>query len=459
MTERSRSGGSRRKVALQRERRINPMLVLSIGVPLLTVAALTSVSPASTEDAGRAPGTAPLTRSVVVCPPASGGVGDVRVALADTSQSGSIRATGGRDVTVRGGALSTVKRSGHVVLRAEGDLASGLLAARSGGGGEVACTPPDSDVWFTGVGAGPEHSSVLHLVNPDGGPALADVTVHGPGGVREVAGLRGLAVPARGQLKLDLAEVAPAREDLTIRIQVSRGRLASSVLDRIDLLGSDTRAVSWLPSNAEPTRDPLLLGVARGGGDRTLVVTNEGSDETRVKVLAVTAESEFAPAGVDPVRVPPGATVTVSLSDLLGSDVVDGLVGLRLDSAEPVSAQLRTRSGGDLTHAVTAPLLGSAAASVVGAGTKRLVLAGADAVTQVTVVQRDAAGSEIKPLKVTMRPGRGRRIDLASQTRWVEVRMDGGRVAGAIEAGPGGVRPLLELVTESLVPDVRPALY
>src|SRR5690606_6925528 len=81
MSDRSRPGGSRRRMALQRERRINPMVLLSVGVPLLTVAALASVSPAPTEDAGRAPGTAPLTSSVVVCGPDTGGVGDVRLAL------------------------------------------------------------------------------------------------------------------------------------------------------------------------------------------------------------------------------------------------------------------------------------------------------------------------------------------------------------------------------------------
>lgn len=458
MTDRPRTGGSRRKVATQSERRINPMVLLSIGVPLLTIAALASVNPAETEDAGRAPTAAPLTRSVVVCPPASGGVGDVQVALADSAQSGAIRVGEAPDVTVRNGALGSVSSSSYVVLRGEGDLASGLVAARTGERGEVACSPPSSDVWFTGVGAGPEHSSVLHLVNPDGGPALADVTVHGPDGVRDVAALRGLAVPARGQVELDLAKVAPARDELTLRVQVSRGRLASSLIDRIDLLGSDTRAVSWLPANDAPSRNPLLLGVAKGGGARTLAVTNNGSDETRVSVLAVTAESEFAPAGVAPVRVPPGATVAVGLADLLRDDVVDGLVALRLKSEQPVSAQLRTRTGNSLTHAVAAPLVKETAASVVGAGAKRLVLAGSDAVTKVTVVQRDAAGRALEPVEVTMRPGRGRRLDLALKARWVEVRVDGGRVAAAVESG-AGVRPLLELVTESLVPNVRPALH
>lgn len=458
MSDRSKPAGSRRKVAVQAERRINPMLLLSVGVPLLTVAALASVSPSETEDAGRAPSAAPLTRSVVVCPPDRGGVGDARVALADATQSGTIRVGGAPDVTITSGALSRVSGSSYVVLRAEGDLASGLVAARTGGGGEVTCSPPSSDVWFTGVGAGPEHSSVLHLVNPDGGPALADVTVHGPDGVRDVAALRGLAVPARGQVELDLAEVAPARDELTLRVQVSRGRLASSVMDRIDLLGSDTRAVSWLPANAAPSRKPLLLGVQKGGGERTLAVTNHGSDETRVRVLAVTAESEFAPAGFDPVRVPPGATVAVAMSGLLSSDVVDGLIGLRLESEQPVSAQLRTRTGNSLTHAVAAPLVKERAASVVGAGVTQLVLAGSDAVTKVTVVQRDAAGRALKPVEVTMRPGRGHRLDLPAKARWVEVQVDGGEVAAAIESG-AAVRPLLDLVTESLVPDVRPALY
>ena len=42
--------------------------------------------------------------------------------------------------------------------------------------------PPAAVRWFTGVGAGASHRSVLELTNPDAGTAVADVTVLGRAG-------------------------------------------------------------------------------------------------------------------------------------------------------------------------------------------------------------------------------------------------------------------------------------
>lgn len=297
----SRRGGSRRsreaapdrgrrgtrRVATPRERSVDPVLLLACLIPLLTVAALATVNPAPTEEGSRVPTTTPITRTVLVCPAAVGGADGVRVALADPAVSGALRASG-EDLTIQAGAVASLRDRSPVVLRAEGALASGLLAVRDGAAGGTDCVTPQNDTRFTGVGSGPEHSSVLTLVNPDAGPAVADIVVHAAGGVQEVAGLRGVAVPARGTLRLALADLVPRREDLSLRILVTRGRLASSVLDTVEPLASADRATAWLPSNAAPSTDALLLGVNRGGGERTLVLTNEGEDETQVQLRAVT---------------------------------------------------------------------------------------------------------------------------------------------------------------------------
>ncbi|WP_442940283.1 DUF5719 family protein [Nocardioides sp. B-3] len=67
---------------------------------------------------------------------------------------------------------------------------------RYGDASAVACAvPPVPSSGSPGVGAAPEHSSTLELVNPDGGPAVADVTVLGPSGPVDVPALRGVTVP------------------------------------------------------------------------------------------------------------------------------------------------------------------------------------------------------------------------------------------------------------------------
>lgn len=451
----------RRRVERGPARRVNPVLLLSFAIPLLTVAALATVNPAPTEEEARTPGTAPVTRGVVACPPALPGTGRVDVAVADPGTAGTLRVEGGEGVVVEAGQVTGASRPRATVMHADGAMAVGLLAARISGGPGIDCLPPAADTWFTGVGAGPEHSSQLLLVNPDQGPAVADVTVLTAGGLREVARVRGLAVEPVGRARVDLATVVPERQDLTLRVAVTRGRLLPSVVDRVSEIGEETVARGWLPGQAAPESTGHLLGVGRGGGDRTLVLANGGEDETRVRIRAVTADSEFEPQGIEPVVVPGGTTVTVDLSTFLASENADGLLGLTVSADEPVSATLRTRSGTRLAYAVPSPSLDAPAAALLPAGAGRLVLAGAQEVTDVVVQQRAADGSQLPERTVTIRPGQAVDVPLAPRARWVQVLPDGVAIRGAVvQPGTGGtVRVLRELVTERLVPDVRPALY
>lgn len=448
----------RRRALVSGQRSVNPLTVLAFVIPLATVGLLATVDPAPTEDSAKPPSATPLTSTVVVCPPALAGADTLQAALADPDVSGALR-TSGADLEVGSGAVATRRTKSTDLLRGQGPTASGLVASRSGGGIATDCLRPSSDVWFAGVGAGAEHSSVLRLVNPDGGPAIADVVVHAADGIREVARLRGVAVPARDELTLDLAAVLPERDDVSLHIQVNRGRLASSVVDRVDPLGSDDRAVSWLPPAAAPATDSYLPGVRRGEGDRTLVLTNPGADQTLVRLRAVTPESEFAPADVPEIAVPGGATVSVDLGAFLRSRAAAGLVALRLQADAPVVGLLRTTDGNTLSHAVaTAPLTGSGATTLAG-GDHRLVVAGAQEPSDVRVRQRAADGTPLKERRLTVRPGQGARLDLAGRARWVEVVVDGVPVVAAVESGAGTVRPVRELVTDNWVPHVGPALY
>nr|WP_281363286.1 DUF5719 family protein [Nocardioides perillae] len=360
------------------------------------------------------------------------------------------------------------------VVRGRGDLAPGLLALRLAGGATgaaaVACPAPAPEQWFTGVGAGATHASVLELVNPDAGPAVADVTVLDATGTADVPALRGLTVPGRDVLRLDLATVAPRRGELALRVVVTRGRLATSVLDRVDRLGRDGVRQDWLPAQSAPARDLALPGLLPGAGARTLVVTNPGEDEARVQVQVVTPDSTLAPVGLEPVVVEPGTVEVVDLSTVLAREAAAGAVALALDSGAPVTATLRQSVAGGLAHAVgTAPV--AAATALLPPGRSRLVLVPGRTVATATVRAWTADGVALRPLRRELDPGRAAVVRLPARAARVALEVAGtdpagdpAQVAAALlttgsRRGTGAVvLPLVASVDRALVPQVGPGL-
>ena len=172
------------------------------------------------------------------------------------------------------------------------------------------------------------------------------MTVLGPDGPVDVPAMRGVTVPGGRTVRFDLAAVVPDRADLSLRVVVSRGRLGAHVVDLVDELGGGVRSRDWLPPQAAPATTSYLVGLGGKQGDRVLAVANPGDDEVRVTLRVVTKESEFTPAGLEELTVPPGGTTSVDLSRVLGSRAARGAIGLRLDSSLPVTASMRTLASG-----------------------------------------------------------------------------------------------------------------
>lgn len=449
-----------RRAAASSARRPGPTTVLAALVPLLTVGALTLVQADAEPTTTRAPASTSLTRATLACPTAAPGTRSVAVANADPEVSGALVLDEDDTLDLAAGEVAETPADAPLVIRGEDDLAPGLVAARVGPDAATPCVDPQPEAWFTGVGAGAEHRSVLELVNPDGGPAVADITVLGPDGPVDVPALRGVTVSGRASTRLELADLVPSRDDLTLHVQVTRGRLGSSVLDTVEDLATDAVARDWLAGQAEPAPTSYLLGLGSGRGERTLAVANPGDDEVRVEIRLVAARSEFAPAGLEEVSVAPGATVTVDLSDVLSGTAARDAIGVRVDATGPVSASVRTLVDGDVVHAVAGPRLVDRAASVVPTGPKRIVLAGVPRVGEVTLLLRTASGRELEPRTVDLSVGEATRIRLPSRAAFVEVRLDQTSAVADVELGPRGlaVVPLVPLVLSGRVADVRPAL-
>ncbi len=458
-TQEPTQGTSGRRSAKARGARFGPLEFLAVLLPILTVAALSLVRPVDDPPSLLPPSQVPLARTTIVCPSALPGTGTVAFANAD-GMTGElmIRLPVDDSVAIDGTARTGVKSS--YVAQAEGELAAGLVGSRYGDGAATSCGAPRPEQWFTGVGAAAERSSTLELVNPDGGPAVADVTVLGPDGPLEAPALRGITVPGGRTMRFDLSAVVPSRDELALQVLVSRGRLGVHVVDQVDEIGGGTRSRDWLPSQSEPDTSAYLLGLGGKSGDRTLVVANPGDSEARVSLKVITKESEFAPADLDEIRVAPGSTETVDLTELLADRTTRGATGLRLDATRPVTAGLRTLAAGDLSHAVAGARIESRAALAMPRGPSRLVLGGADSAGVATYAVTDELGEEIARERVELAPGVGIRIKLPFEGALLDLSVERSGVVATVEVGPPGlsVLPLSEMVVKGRVPDVRPAL-
>jgi hypothetical protein len=453
-------------------RRFGADVVLAVVLPVACALALVLLHPDRDQPSGEPPVETALTSATLVCPSALPGPGsdllgvstlgadpdakvrgEVQVGLGDAA--GPLRIRSRRVSTATSG-------SGPAVVAAEGELAPGLVAGRSLTAplAAVDCAPPAADRWFTAAGAAPTHDSVIELVNPNAGPAIADITVRAPNGVLDVPALRGVAVPGGTSTRIDLGQVVPRRGELSLEVHTSRGRLAVHVVDAYDELGAGASAQDWLPSQAEPAEENVLLGLTKGPGERTLVLANPGADEVRVTVKVITPTSVFAPSGVEPVRVAPDATESLSLDDVLAQAAKDGATGVLVESTGPVTATLRQVAGEDLSLLAGAPALEGAAAAVLPTGAKRLLLAGPDAVGVATVTAYAANGKQLAEQRVELAPDTGADVALAEDASLVTVTPERTSVRAAVLLSGTGtaVVPLRELVLTGLVPDVRPGV-
>ena len=311
------------------------------------------------------------------------------------------------------------------------------------------------------MGARPAHASVIELVNPDPGPAIADLTILAPSGPLDVPAVRGIRVPGRSSIPLDLARIIPRRTELAVQVVVSRGRLVSSVLDTVDALGTGPSSSDWLTPQGRPVTAGVLLGLPSGAGTRRLTLANGGDDETRVQVRVISPESTFQPRGLSEISIPPGSVQSVSLDAVLGPEIAAGATGLLIEATHPVSAGLRTVVRDDLTHTVVTPAVESNGAALLPTGAKRLLLAGAERPGVATVVARSAEGRELREARVEIGPDRSVSTRLPEGAAYVSVEVSRTEaVASVLVTSPRGavVVPLGETVRSGLVPQVGPAL-
>jgi hypothetical protein len=454
-----RRGGSRR--------RLDVTTALAIALPVVVALVLAVVRPDAPTLVRQAPSTSALTASSVICPSAldgrSGNESTLRVASA-SGASGDLTLTSDASVSsapVAPGRVTDVPgRDAPVVVGGTGDLAPGIVAGLFSSKPTTAldCAPASASQWFTGVGAGPTHASVLELANPNSGTAVADVQVLSDEGPMDVPALRGIAVEGKAHVRLDLGTVVPSTADLALHVVVERGQLGVAVRDRGERLTGSTSTEDWLPAQARPARRSLLLGVRPGSGRHTLTVANDSDDQATATVKVVTNGAVFAPAGFKPITIPPHSVARADLDDVLTGDNAKDAIGLQLDADHPVTSSLRSIVDGDLAILAPGRRVFTPTTVLVPGGDKTLLLAGADAVGVATVVARAADRRTLLTRRVQLQPDQGASLSLPAGAAAVDVSPQRTALRGAVRVEDGGsaVVRLRELVRAGAVPAVGP---
>lgn len=327
--------------------------------------------------------------------------------------------------------------------------------ARSGAALAVQdCGAPRSRWWFTGAAAGLDHSSTLVLANLDPGPAVVDIEVLSADQDDQTQATRGLTVQPGEVRTVDLLEVAPQAEELSVHVEASRGRVVAALADELATTPAAAPGVEWIPAQAEASRVVRLAPMPERADRRTLVVANPSDREALVGVELAGPGGTFTPEALPQLRVPPGAVVTADVGDVVGRETA----GLVLRSSVRLTATVRSTRGQDVAYAAAATALSGPAAVTVPDRTRpTLQLTAGDLGGRAEVTAHAADGEEVDA-KVL-------RLDPAATVTWepkgdaaylvvtpVEGRLWGGvSLAGARGLSQVALRPVPTVLRRPVV--------
>lgn len=218
------------------------------------------------------------------------------------------------------------------------------IAARDGaerGLSLIACQAAHGDAWIPGVQVSEDEQAELVLTNLDNTEAAVDVTILGSQGRIAAPGSRGIVVPANSTRAVALSPMVSTPDPVSLRVTTSAGRVTAAVRQRA---WRDNRPVGadWVVPAVAPTGQVVIAGVPKGKGRRELVVANPGERTTQIRIDVLGEGGATQIPGTETIEVPAGTTRMVSLE----RGLLEAPVGLRLTSAQPITAALIAGTGG-----------------------------------------------------------------------------------------------------------------
>jgi hypothetical protein len=204
-----------------------------------------------------------------------------------------------------------------------------------------------------------------------------------------------------------------------------------------------------------PGTTVTLAGMPSKPDHATLVVVNPRKVEAIVSLEVIGATGTFAPEDHPTMTVPPESVTTTSITSVFDGDPL----AIRVSSAQPVTAAVRTVSGGDVAFATGVQPIRDTTALAVPAGKGQLVLSSVGRQTSVEVTAYNGAGKALLGRTVKVPQASSVGTPLPTGTRYVRLvapstdAVAGFTVSDATGVASAGVVPAIRSV---LLPGVRP---
>jgi hypothetical protein len=260
-----------------------------------------------------------------------------------------------------------------------------LLGAESVAVESCVATPVQQTLLAGGSTVSDEQYQV-HLMNPYAGEALVDLIVQSESGLETAPMLRGISVPSRSSVLIDLTEVLPGRETLSITVEAVSGSVMAA-----GRYGVGVDVALW--HSVAPALDWYVPVPASGAAADLVISTGVSADvEYQLDVYGPEGVVEAFQEGVVPGR----GVAVVSLAEL-GFEVASAM---RVVSTQPIAVFLRTKTeaGVAITSGATAPasrwLLPAAGLAPGNTGSTVILNAGLDDATVVVTAHREQSAAE-----------------------------------------------------------------
>jgi hypothetical protein len=295
-----------------------------------------------------------------------------------------------------------------LVGTATGRLAPGWTTQQTttvGAGGArgllgVSCTSPDTDFWFPGASTAKSRQDYVHLTNPDGTAAVADIELYGKDGTLESTLTEGIAVPAGSSVPVLLSTLTAAEPaaDVTVHVTTRTGRVGAVVRVAEEKAGSD-----WLSASADPSDTVVLPGIPADATSVQLVAFAPGDADADLKVQLAGKSGRITPAGHETLRVKSGMTAGIDLADVTKGEAGSLILSpAESGRATPVVAALRVvRGKGDKQEIAFIPAAAPVGARATAADNRSkgsvlsLTAPGAAARVKVTASAGTEAGTQV----------------------------------------------------------------
>jgi hypothetical protein len=348
-------------------RRLSALLVLvalGAGVYFLPPPAAPAPDPA--------PPTQPLISSV--CPVSEGSGRSTEVAVASTlggssaitlfaggSTVGSLEISLGEDgaVIMPVVDIAAVGTVGGLVELPGGQAAAGSRTRGPASTTLEACVREiPTRVVATGGSTVSGGELTLHLMNPFAGDAVATLVVHSDAGLEASDRFTRVIVPSRGSNVITLNNTIPGRDWVTVRVEVTRGRVVAALRQTVG-----DRAMSW--NAVEPGTSWLVPVPTEVEGRLVIAGADAGQVEYQVDVYGPDGVTEALVSG----ELAEGEMASIPLADL------EGARAARVVATGPIVTTLQLTDGTKHSATTGAPApAGSWLLPAASTGSARLVI-------------------------------------------------------------------------------------